>query len=109
MLRRRRERAISTPASNGMQHDQQRTSKQEVVVGGAGGGGREGGRAIMPGCVHPEPMYCRDTYGQQEPRHCSPHSNRTADLHASTTARSARGAGKLRKSIADMDPNVRVG
>lgn len=44
-----------------------------------------------------------DTYGQQKPRHSSPHSNSTVDLHALNAAHSARGVGKHRKSITDMD------
>lgn len=41
--------------------------------------------------------------GQQEPRHSSAHSNSTVDLHAFYTAHSARGGGKLCKSIPDID------
>lgn len=44
-----------------------------------------------------------DTYGQQTPRHSSPHSNSTVDLHAINAAHSAQGVGKHHKSIADMD------
>lgn len=74
-----KERAISTPVCDGMQRDQQRTSKQKHENGWMGGGvGVGGGTADL--C-------CRDTYGQRKPRHCSSHSNRSADLHAFTTAR----------------------
>lgn len=97
-----KERAISTPVCDGMQRDQQRTSKQKHENGWMGGGvGVGGGTADL--C-------CRDTYGQRKPRHFSSHSNRSADLHASTTARPpALCGGKLHQSMPHMDLMFRSG
>ena len=75
-----------------MQHYQQRTS----------------GRAIKPACAYPSRCIVGYLCGQQEPRHSSPHSNSTVDLHAFYTAHSAWGGGKLCKSIPDIDFLVHI-
>lgn len=75
-----------------MQHYQQRTS----------------GRAIKPACAYPSRCIVGYLCGQQEPRHSSPHSNSTVDLHAFYTAHSAWGGVKLCKSIPDIDFLVHI-